>query len=260
MRKPGICSRSGTRSRRTTRLCCPVPTIARRSSGSKILASAAGYATRPVVTATREGDAERMLVVLDLPFGERAELGSWTAQGMRASATGRVRLDGLPVSGRQVIGRPGDYVRQPDFAAGAWRTSAVTLGGLDALMAFYRRHLAATGRGDDANQRGRLGRAVMAQETAHLWLDRAAVLAERLDADPDETVAYVNLARLAVEAACLDAMQLAQRSVGLAAFMRPNPIERIGRDLATYLRQPAPDLALAEAAGHFLRHGLPGRA
>ena len=63
--------------------------------------------------------------------------------------------------------------------------------------------------------------------------------------------------RLAVEAACHDALQLAQRSVGLAAFMRPNPIERIGRDLATYLRQPAPDAALAEAAAHFLQHGLP---
>ena len=30
--------------------------------------------------------------------------------------------------------------------------------------------------------------------------------------------------------------------------MHPNPIERIARDLATYLRQPVPDAAMADAA------------
>ena len=66
---------------------------------------------------------------------------------------------------------------------------------------------------------------------------------------PEQLVAYVNLARLAVEAAALDLMQLVQRSVGLQAFMRPNPIERISRDLATYLRQPGPDRALDRRGG-----------
>ncbi len=47
-------------------------------------------------------------------------------------------------------------------------------------------------------------------------------------------------------------MELVHRSVGLASFMRPNPIERIARDLATYLRQPAPDRALAGAAAWML--------
>ena len=42
--------------------------------------------------------------------------------------------------------------------------------------------------------------------------------------------------------------RFAQRSVGLQAFLRPNPIERISRDLATYLRQPGPDRALTDAA------------
>lgn len=38
------------------------------------------------------------------------------------------------------------------------------------------------------------------------------------------------------------------REFGLAALIRPQPTERICRDLATYLRQPAPDLAMSEAA------------
>jgi hypothetical protein len=47
-------------------------------------------------------------------------------------------------------------------------------------------------------------------------------------------------------------MQLVDRSVGLQAFVRPHPIERVARDLATYLRQPAPDRALTNAAAWIL--------
>ena len=65
-------------------------------------------------------------------------------------------------------------------------------------------------------------------------------------------VAYADLARGAVERAGLAAMELAQRSIGLGAFLRPAPVERIVRDLATYLRQPGPDRALTSAAQHAL--------
>ena len=64
----------------------------------------------------------------------------------------------------------------------------------------------------------------------------------------------VNLARVAVEQACLDAMRQVQRGLGLAAFLAPHPAERLMRDLATYLRQPAPDAVLTEAAAYFLEH------
>ncbi|HWY81498.1 MAG TPA: hypothetical protein VNY10_06100 [Roseiarcus sp.] len=43
-----------------------------------------------------------------------------------------------------------------------------------------------------------------------------------------------------------------QRSVGLQAFTRPNPIERVSRDLATYLRQLGPDRAVTNAAAGIL--------
>jgi alkylation response protein AidB-like acyl-CoA dehydrogenase len=68
---------------------------------------------------------------------------------------------------------------------------------------------------------------------------------------------YANLTRIAVERACLEVLQLAHRSLGLAAFVPPNPVERLSRDLGTYLRQPAPDEALEDAAIWFLRHDVP---
>ena len=68
----------------------------------------------------------------------------------------------------------------------------------------------------------------------------------------------VNLARIAVERAALDVITLVQRSLGLSALhgvaIRPSALMR---DLATYLRQPAPDETLTEAAAWFAQRELP---
>lgn len=102
-----------------------------------------------------------------------------------------------------------------------------------------------------------MGVAAIAVETARLWVLRACVAAQDSRADPEATVAYVNLARVAVERAGLDVLEPAHRSVGLAGFLRPHPIERISRDLATYLRQPAPDQALCSAAAFVMSVDTP---
>jgi len=173
---------------------------------------------------------------------------------MRASATGAVDFSGVAVDPIEIVGRDGDYERQPWFSGRAWRFAAVHLGGMERLLDLHRDHLRQTGRGQDPHQAARLGQAALAVETARLWVERAATIAEAAPGArvSDQIVAYVNLARLAVERAALDLMELAHRSVGLQAFMRPNPIERISRDLATYLRQPGPDRALTEAAAWIL--------
>jgi alkylation response protein AidB-like acyl-CoA dehydrogenase len=221
--------------------------------GRKILASGAGHIERPLVTATDE-NGRRMIVLPKLGVPDRADLSRWTAQGMRASATGAVDFTGVEIEPMEIVGREGDYERQPWFSAGAWRFAAVHLGGMERLFDLLRRHLQETNRGQDPHQAARLGRAAMAVETGRLWVAQAASTAEAplRSRASEQLVAYVNLARLAVEAAALDLMQLAQRSIGLHAFMRPNPIERISRDLATYLRQPGPDRALTDAAAWVL--------
>ena len=224
--------------------------------GRKVLASGAGWVERPLVTAATP--AGPCMVVPDLARGERADLSGWRAQGMRASATGAVALDGLPAGPAERLGEPGDYHREPLFSGGAWRFLAVQTGGAGELFDLLRRHLRELGRDGDPHQRARVGEAAVALETARLWVGQAALRMAGAAADPEAAVAYVNLARRAVEQAALDILALAQRSVGLAAFLRPHPMERVARDLATYLRQPAPDRALDLAAGHLLaREGWP---
>jgi alkylation response protein AidB-like acyl-CoA dehydrogenase len=54
--------------------------------------------------------------------------------GMRTATTGSVDLTGVKVKEDWLIGAPGDYLREPTFSTGAWRSSAVALGGLAALI------------------------------------------------------------------------------------------------------------------------------
>lgn len=224
--------------------------------GVKSFASGAGSVTRPLVTARRPDGRQQMLVVTLEP-DTRADLTSWCAHGMRASTSGVLDFSGLPVDRQAAVGEADDYFREPHFSGGAWRFTAVQLGGIEAVFDTVRAHLVATGRGGDPHQAARLGEAAIAVETARLFVSRAAALANDPDAEPARVIAYVNLTRMAVERAGLDVLERAQRSVGLAGFLQTHPLERLMRDLATYLRQPGPDRALTHAAAHVLADDRP---
>lgn len=219
--------------------------------GSKGPCSGAGHVTRALVTVGLPGGTHMAVVRLD--GSEQVAPMKGVLHGMRSCANGVVRFDGIPLPETTLIGGAGDYLREPSLSTGAWRTSAVTLGGLDALVEAARTHLNRRNHVGDLQQQDRFGRIMIAHETASLWTAKAARIGEDHSVTALDRVAYVNLARIAIEAAALDVMQLVQRSVGMSAFIRPSPIERLLRDLAIYLRQPAPDAVLAEAALHGLR-------
>lgn len=222
-------------------------------SGGKQFCSGAGHATGAVVTAQDENGETRMLI-LPLGIGETVTPLPSPLQGMRAAVTGAVDFAGCEVSADSLLGGPGDYLREPEFSAGAWRGSAVALGGMIAMLDHAMVQLRESGRLGSPHGQARLGTAIIARETSRLWVEAAARTAEDPNADTGHRIATVGLARIAVEAACLDAMRLMQRSLGLSAFRQGNPIELICRDLATYLRQPAPDEVLTESAVWFADH------
>lgn len=221
--------------------------------GGKQFCSGAGHATGAVVTARDENGDTRMLVV-PLGIGETVTPLPSPLHGMRAAVTGAVDFTGCEVSEVALLGDVGDYLREPDFSTGAWRGSAVAAGGLHALLDHGMTQLRESGRLDSPHGQSRLGEMIIARETSRFWVEASARVAEDPDLDSGHRVATVGLARIAVEAACLDAMRLMQRSLGLSAFRQGNPVELICRDLATYLRQPAPDEVLTEAAVWFAAH------
>jgi alkylation response protein AidB-like acyl-CoA dehydrogenase len=221
-----------------------------RLSGGKQFCSAAGHATHAIVTAQDEDGASRMLI-LQVGGGERVTPLPAPLAGMRAAVTGAVDFSGYETEAASVLGEPGDYMREPDLSAGAWRASAVALGGLIALVEIATEQLRMSGRLENPHTQARLGQAMIARETAAMWVRRAAHAAEDRRRPAGERIATVGFARIAVESACLDAMQVLQRSIGLSSFQSGTEIERIGRDLQTYLRQPAPDDVLTESAVWF---------
>ena len=221
--------------------------------GEKWFCSAAGAAKQALITAQTDAGSQMVLVPIT-PRLVVTDRGVKLA-GMRAAATGSVDFTGMAVNKEALIGEPGDYLREPLFSTGAWRSSAVALGGLAALIDTAKDELCSRGRADNPFQRMRFGQSVIAHETGRLWMLEVVKRVDAATGADGEAVAYVNLARTAIETACLDALRHIQRSLGLSAFMLGSKAERIARDLATYLRQPAPDETLVEAAGYFIREG-----
>ena len=223
--------------------------------GRKILASGAGLVTRPLVTA-RNSDGEWMCL-LRLAADHPTDLSQWKAQGMRSTATGTVDLSNLIIAAADVVGAAGDFTKQPIFSAGAWRFCAAQLGAVERLVDLFRDHLVARGRDQDPFQRQRMAHSAAAARTARFWVEEAARRFCTQEEDADGLVAFVNLTRTVTERSALDVMELVQRGIGLSGFMRPHPVERISRDLSTYLRQPVPDQAMSDAAGALLGSKLP---
>jgi alkylation response protein AidB-like acyl-CoA dehydrogenase len=222
--------------------------------GRKILASGAGFVTDPIVTA--KDDSGQFMCLLHLSMDEAIDLSGWNAQGMRSTATGAIVLTGIGVFSENVIGLAGDFMRQPYFSGGAWRFCAAHVGATERLVDLFRDHLVATNRGGDPYQLQRLAQCVAAVKTARSWVEEAARRLSGEEAESSNVVAYANLTRMVTERCALDAMEAVQRGMGLISFIRPNPIERISRDLATYLRQPVPDLAMSDGGRAFLNSTL----
>lgn len=119
--------------------------------GGKAVCSGAGHISRALVTAMLpDGSAQMALVAPQLAAPGGAGDGSARLTGMHAAVTGAVAMTGLPAD---PLGKPGDYLREPFFSAGAWRTAAVTLGGLERLVHCVGAELGARGRADNPHQR-----------------------------------------------------------------------------------------------------------
>jgi len=217
--------------------------------GSKAYASGAGLINRPLVTAQHE----RLGYVMVWPscgyqVGAKDE---WEMHGMRASVTLPVHYRAAHVDPAEIIGEDNSYHREPHFTAGAWRFLAAQLGAGERLGKLAAQALVRAGRDGDPHQRARMAEVAIALESATQWVECARRAADS-DGASEEATHTVRMARLAVEQQLLAVIQRVHRSVGLAAFRRDNPIERIVRDLETYLRQPVPDLVRDKVGEHVL--------
>lgn len=224
-----------------------------RLDGEKIFASGLGLVHFAVVT-LRDGnddDGPSRLALVDVSDGARQDSSAWKASGMRATASGHFDFTGLEIDADHLIGQPGDYMREPYFEGGIWRYCAAHLGGAEALVDLWRDALTSRGRLDNPMQLARYARAVaLCHAMASLLRDTAQTVEAAAAKSQDminEAVAAALLARQFVEEGCVQILQLAEKSLGTAAYVTGTPIERIRRDLSMFLRQAAPDAKLLKA-------------
>lgn len=85
----------------------------------------------------------------------------------------------------------------------------------------------------------------LAVETGILWRDRAAALFDG-ESDTSQILLVARMARMAIERACADVLDVALKAVGVGGLLAPSRFEQVYRDLTTYLRQPNPDGCMAE--------------
>lgn len=226
-----------------------------RFSGAKTFASGTGFVTRPFVNCAAENGWQMCVVPME-KVAAKIDESWWKPFGMRATRSFKVDFTDVEIAAENLIGAPQDYYAQPWFSGGAVRFAAIQLGGAESLFLETVKYLRDLRRVDDPYQKMRVGEMAILIESGNLWLDGAARKIDNYLSNPsDETSAqflfYANLTRTAIEDICLRTMILCEKCVGARGLMRPLPFERIIRDLTIYLRQPAPDAALADA-GRFV--------
>jgi alkylation response protein AidB-like acyl-CoA dehydrogenase len=218
--------------------------------GKKHYATGAGSIDRAIVTA-RTASGERQMLIVDAADPRRADLSGWRVRGMKATQSGSYDLTGLPADAR--LGSPADYEREPRFSGGAWRFTAVQLGGVERILRLLRQSMVTSDASSAPIKRARFAEALAAARTAWLWVREAARMAENpSDAATDDVIAMVLMARGVVERAGFEVMEAAARIIGTRAFFDDEPIDLAVRDLSLYLRQPVPDQARDRAATQFL--------
>ena len=220
-----------------------------RLNGRKLFASGAGGLGYAVVTA-KTSSGHTQLVVVAGDDSARADLSGWRVRGMRATVSGSYDLSGLACAPLTLLGPPDAYAQEPRFTAGAWRFTAVHLGGIEGLLAETRRSLSEPARADPL-QRLKFAEAVVATRTAYLWVREASA---RAAIDSADAPAFAQMTRGVVERAGLDVMELAARMIGTRSAFDGQRIDKIIRDLSLYLRQAGPDHARDQAAVAWLDH------
>ena len=211
-----------------------------RLTGGKSYASGAGVLSHALVSVDTAGGSRLLLVDLARtpPAIDRSW---WHTTGMARSETHQVRWTDAAYQPDDLIGEPGDYVREPWFSGGALRFVAVHAGGIAALFDHARDHLVAAGRAADPFQAARLAELYALAEAAAGTVRDTASFWFAPSVEDEPRLARVAAARLAVADLGERAIMLAQQAVGLQGHFLAHPLAAVLIDLAVYLRQPAPD-------------------
>lgn len=217
-------------------------------SGEKTFCSGLGSVSLAIVSA--KSAAGLQLILAQVTDEARGDASQWQSSGMQATRSGTFDFDNLPASHFTCLGAPNAYYLEPHFLGGQWRYLALHAGCVGAIAQAVSAHLNALNRAPSETELMRLARIVALSKQARLWALSIAQDTE-ITGNAAASIQAV-LGREQVESACLEAMALAERTVGTRACTLGTRLEQLCRDLRTYVRQAALDQRLLEAGKKLL--------
>jgi alkylation response protein AidB-like acyl-CoA dehydrogenase len=167
----------------------------------------------------------------------------WDPIGMRATASHLVHFRNTFIPDHDLIGYPGQYLKE------GWQTcfiphyAATFLGAAEAAYDYALNYITTQKKIEDPYVQHHIGQMSVNVETAHLWLRQVARLWE--------TGRYVEAqiagsrARHVVEHLAEDTVKECIRACGARCLIRPSSLERVYRDLSFYVRHDNDDQILA---------------
>ena len=167
----------------------------------------------------------------------------WDPIGMRATASHLVQFRRTFIPASDVIGYPGQYLKE------GWQTcfiphyAATFLGAAEAAYDYAMEYITSQNKIEDPYVQHHIGQMSVNVETAHLWLRHVARLWE--------TGRYLEAqlggsrARHVVEHLAESTVKDCIRACGARCLIRPSSLERVYRDLSFYVRHDNDDHILA---------------
>lgn len=167
----------------------------------------------------------------------------WDPIGMRATVSHQVRFNGTFIPEANLVGNPGQYMRE------GWQTcfiphyAASFLGAAEAAYEYALEHIKSQHKESDPYIHQRIARMAINVETAHIWLRHVARMWE--SGNHEEAQIAGSRARHLIEHLAEEVIANCIRACGARSLNRPSPVERIYRDLSFYIRHDNDDHILA---------------
>ncbi len=167
----------------------------------------------------------------------------WDPMGMRATASHLVRFHNTFIPDCDLIGYPGQYLRE------GWQTcfiphyAATFLGAAEAAYDYGFEYVTTQNKVADPYVQHHIGQMSVNVETGHLWLRHVARLWETRRYAEAQIAG--SRARHVVEHLAEDTVKHCIRACGARSLIRPSVLERIYRDLSFYVRHDNDDHILA---------------
>ena len=167
----------------------------------------------------------------------------WDPIGMRATASHLVHFRKTFIPENNVIGYPGQYLKE------GWQTcfiphyAATFLGAAEAAYDYALEYVTSQNKTEDPYIQHHIGQMSVNVETAHLWLRHVARLWET--GKYTEAQIAGSRARHVAEHLAEETVKHCIRACGARCLVRPSALERIYRDLSFYVRHDNDDQILA---------------